>query len=80
MYINKTYDKEIKIQLIYKFTILIKQSMVGVKSFNKGGEVVNKYGFASVLVGVIGLVCLFLLKGPNVVVNVNKISTYKNEE
>ncbi len=54
--------------------------MVGVKSFNKGGEVVNKYGFASVLVGVIGLVCLFLLNGPNVVVNVNKISTYKNEE
>jgi len=41
---------------------------------------VNKYGFASVLVSVIGLVCLFLLKGPNVVVNVNKINTYKNEE
>ena len=40
----------------------------------------NKYGFASVLVGVIGLVCLFVLKGTNVIVNVNKISTFKNEE
>ena len=40
----------------------------------------NKYGFASVLVGVIGLVCLFVLKGPNVIVNVNKVNTFKNEE
>ncbi|MGF9891205.1 hypothetical protein ABEX78_21330 [Priestia megaterium] len=40
----------------------------------------NKYGFASVLVGVIGLVCLFFFKGPNVIVNVNKVTTFKNEE
>ncbi|MDU9694035.1 MULTISPECIES: hypothetical protein [Priestia] len=40
----------------------------------------NKYGFASVLVGVIGLVCLFIFKGPNVIVNVNKVTTFKNEE